>query len=392
MSCPFAKFASLFPCATKEDSSYHHRSSSSSSSSSPSSSLSEALRLGTASSHRAVEKSLGVSLLLQSINPSTSSTSPLKFDKVDYIRFNIMLACIYIALEASLHNSREQVLVKALFNDAGLMQALARTQGLLRDVGVHLGTVELHTGATLADLAEASREENAAISLSSVVAEDVESEGARGRLLQLVQSSLPIALLLNPTETRNTGLTEEHIALLTPAQMHATLSYVSTLLNLSQTGNRGPLLSHAYTRYLGDLSGGQHIVRKLCKRFATDKGDGFEFYSFSAGADLKSRFRVAMQSTLPNPATTSALVAEANRAFDLNTALFESLLPADLRMQPERVQVEPNQKLGAVQVALKGKDTGHRWMMVALACVAMALWIGYSFMLVKQGFVQGAVA
>jgi heme oxygenase (biliverdin-producing, ferredoxin) len=44
------------------------------------------------------------------------------------------------------------------------------------------------------------------------------------------------------------------------------------------------LLSHAYVRYLGDLSGGQIIRKRLVKAYdLPGTGDGVRFYIFSDG-------------------------------------------------------------------------------------------------------------
>lgn len=41
------------------------------------------------------------------------------------------------------------------------------------------------------------------------------------------------------------------------------------------------LLSHAYVRYLGDLSGGQYIRRRVAKAYELpDTGEGVRFYIF----------------------------------------------------------------------------------------------------------------
>lgn len=431
MSCPFAKFASLFPISTtttaaaagitdaqlEKFESIHGfapplpPSSSSSSSSSASMkdkkgiqhlTLSEALRVGTSASHRAVEKSKGVSVLLQSVSSSSSSTTTtttaedvLNFDRVDYVRFNVMLACIYIALEAALHQGRTDPLLAPLFEDQGLVEELVRSRALLNDVGSHLETIRLHLGVTLEDLAEESLEEcltpTSQNDQQNVHEEDgdddVEDPCARQRLFELVDRWLPTALQLSParseacTSREENGLTRDHVKLLKPVQVKSVLKYVQTLLDLAEpttttSSSAGFLLSHAYTRYLGDLSGGQHIVRKVSKRFAVDPSLllhfrsssqlGFEFYHFSQPTTaLKARFRVAMEagfrcvSTRTRSAVTRSLVDEANRAFDLNTALFESLLPKHLRMSPSpEPQPEPKPEASVVVVNTSAKGKG----------------------------------
>lgn len=211
------------------------------------------------------------------------------------------------------------------------MAELKRARALGKDVEDHLEVIELHTGSDLVDLADQVREERCfASSDVAAVGVDVEDPVKRETLFRLVSTSSP-----------DTTLTCDHIDLLSPAQTSSTLKYITSLLDLSNTANAGLLLSHAYTRYLGDLSGGQHILKKVSKRFpilaSIDKPHvGFEFYHFHSGQDLKARFRTAMESNFASLPTTQihALVTEANTAFDLNTEIFESLLPPDLRLSP----------------------------------------------------------
>ncbi|TKY91019.1 hypothetical protein EX895_001018 [Sporisorium graminicola] len=408
MTCPFAKFASILPIApTKSPHSFHAVHALNTpigSTNKVALTLSDALRVGTAQSHRAVEKSRGVSLLLQSVSAPTSSPTStassssleqeaLSFDRLDYVRFNVMLACVYIALEGSMAAARDNRLLAPLFADAGLLGLLVRSRVLLDDVSAHLATIESHTGAGLAELAEQAREEHSFAADTAAVPEDVEDPTSRLQLLALVRASLPSAARLSP-EWRGAELTEDHLALLHPAQVCATLSYVRRLTDLSRSPSStgGLLLSHAYTRYLGDLSGGQHIVKKVSKRFPIStesaQGSGFAFYAFDTSTDLKARFRSAMEHASPadshHPAVVQQLVGEANTAFDLNTALFESLLPASLRMGQQEEREHPDARAGPVQtgkaVEQAAANTWTAETVVALAAavvfaVSTTVWI-----------------
>ncbi len=89
------------------------------------------------------------------------------------------------------------------------------------------------------------------------------------------------------------------------------------------------LVAHAYTRYLGDLSGGQVLKSLLRRALALREGEGVAFYDFPGLPDLaaaKRDFRARLD-TLPGatPALHDALVAEANHVFALNLSLFRSL-------------------------------------------------------------------
>ncbi|WP_019506683.1 heme oxygenase (biliverdin-producing) [Pleurocapsa sp. PCC 7319] len=88
------------------------------------------------------------------------------------------------------------------------------------------------------------------------------------------------------------------------------------------------LVSHCYTRYLGDLSGGQ-ILKKISQRAMnlTD-GEGTAFYEFEDIPDekaFKDNYRQAMNELPIDEATAQRIVDEANDAFGLNMKLFQEL-------------------------------------------------------------------
>lgn len=394
MTCPFAKLAGILPIAPSSKShAFHaahslHATNISTSSFDFTPTLSEALRVGTSASHRAVEKSRGVSLLLQSVPSSSASTSEqLKFDRLDYVRFQIMLGCVYVVLEASLFTAREARLIAPLFQ-GNLMRNLARSASVWRDIEAHLETIERHTGSELVDLAEQASEERAFAPSDAGEEQDRENSISRGTLFDLVHKAFPTAMQLCPENTSTVRLTQDHIALLTPAQIHSTLKYVSTLATLSDD-QAGLLLAHAYTRYLGDLSGGQHILKKVAKRFpipsASSSTDGFAFYDFHNSSQLKPDFRLAMEAGLATlrdkQIVIDGVVAEANKAFDLNTSLFESLLPADLRISAQHeheleLELEPEPKQNVPRpsaVLLHTQVAGKGWVRGEMAVVGGVL-------------------
>lgn len=88
------------------------------------------------------------------------------------------------------------------------------------------------------------------------------------------------------------------------------------------------LIAHAYTRYLGDLSGGQ-LLKKIAQRGMNLKnGEGTAFYDF---VDLqnpkafKATYRQALNDLPLNEDTIARIVDEANLAFKLNMGLFQEL-------------------------------------------------------------------
>ncbi|MFE3634356.1 heme oxygenase (biliverdin-producing) [Streptomyces cellostaticus] len=91
----------------------------------------------------------------------------------------------------------------------------------------------------------------------------------------------------------------------------------------------GGYVAHHYTRYLGDLSGGQ-IIRDRAERtwgFAR-KGDGVRFYVFEDIANpaaFKRGYRERLDAVDADELERQRIVAECKRAFALNTAVFEAL-------------------------------------------------------------------
>ena len=88
------------------------------------------------------------------------------------------------------------------------------------------------------------------------------------------------------------------------------------------------LVAHCYTRYLGDLSGGQ-ILKKISQRAMNlTNGEGTAFYEFDRISDekaFKNKYRQAMDELPIDMATAEKIVDEANAAFGRNMELFEEL-------------------------------------------------------------------
>ena len=62
-------------------------------------------------------------------------------------------------------------------------------------------------------------------------------------------------------------------------------TYAGRIASLSASPEPAPLLAHAYVRYLGDLSGGQVIRRRVARAYGLeeDNGAGVAFYEFKLG-------------------------------------------------------------------------------------------------------------
>ncbi len=115
-----------------------------------------------------------------------------------------------------------------------------------------------------------------------------------------------------------------------PPPSPAAQSYVD---RLHEIGVKNPslLVAHAYTRYLGDLSGGQTLARVAKKTMnLKDDGRGTAFYEFEKiprkqHKAFKNAYREKLDSLRVSSAVADELVNEANLAFAFNTAMFEEL-------------------------------------------------------------------
>jgi heme oxygenase (biliverdin-producing, ferredoxin) len=88
-------------------------------------------------------------------------------------------------------------------------------------------------------------------------------------------------------------------------------------------GDGARLIAHAYTRYLGDLSGGQ-ILQRLLERSLELRPSELSFYDFPRFADLaalKADYRKALDQAGAQASDPQAVVEEGAIAFSLNIDL-----------------------------------------------------------------------
>lgn len=107
----------------------------------------------------------------------------------------------------------------------------------------------------------------------------------------------------------------------------AAKDYVQRIRDLSASDPQ-LLVAHSYTRYLGDLSGGQ-ILKKIAQRAMNlSEGQGTAFYEFKEIPDekaFKAEYRSALDELPVDEATADRIVDEANAAFGMNMKLFQEL-------------------------------------------------------------------
>ena len=114
-------------------------------------------------------------------------------------------------------------------------------------------------------------------------------------------------------------------ALITPSD--ACQQYVN---RIREVADEDPelLVGHHYTRYLGDLSGGQ-ILRGIAeKALSLPEGEGLYFYEFEKIEDkkeFKNNYRSSLNQLPINQSQANAIITEANYAFRLNMYMFDEL-------------------------------------------------------------------
>jgi heme oxygenase len=87
-------------------------------------------------------------------------------------------------------------------------------------------------------------------------------------------------------------------------------------------------VAHSYTRYLGDLSGGQILKNIAVNAMNLTDGQGTAFYEFETISDekaFKNQYRAALNELPIDEATADRIVDEANDAFGKNMKMFMEL-------------------------------------------------------------------
>ncbi|NEQ96357.1 MAG: heme oxygenase (biliverdin-producing) [Cyanothece sp. SIO2G6] len=106
-----------------------------------------------------------------------------------------------------------------------------------------------------------------------------------------------------------------------------TQAYVQRIREISGTQPE-LLIAHSYTRYMGDLSGGQ-ILKKIAQRALNlSNGQGTSFYEFQDVADakqFKALYRQRLNEISLDETMVERIVDEANTAFSLNMNLFKEI-------------------------------------------------------------------
>ncbi|QIM17262.1 DUF2470 domain-containing protein [Leucobacter insecticola] len=109
----------------------------------------------------------------------------------------------------------------------------------------------------------------------------------------------------------------------------ATAAYVARIREVSEARWVAGIVAHHYTRYLGDLSGGQMIAKRVAKQHELS-GEGVAFYDFAELGSIpafKDDYRAALDRLGASLSTAERadMLEEVRTAYGFNTAVFVDL-------------------------------------------------------------------
>jgi len=149
----------------------------------------------------------------------------------------------------------------------------------------------------------------------------------------LRMASDPVAnLFISPALTRLPAIEDDLAFLLGDewadriAPLPATVRYTSRIREVGRSWPGG-FIAHHYTRYLGDLSGGQ-IIRTLLQRQYGFETNGVGFYLFADIAKpklFKDTYRSQLDAVEWTEDERDRVIEEVGLAFRFNTELFDDL-------------------------------------------------------------------
>ncbi|MGN6694644.1 MAG: heme oxygenase (biliverdin-producing) [Aquihabitans sp.] len=155
--------------------------------------------------------------------------------------------------------------------------------------------------------------------------DQLESQGARLASDPIAAAFVDAALLRLPAlstdlaELAGSDWRAEH-----PASP-ATAAYVSAIERASAWS--GGFVAHHYTRYLGDLSGGQHIGRVAARTYGLAPGRGGHFAAFAIedAAAYREAYRVKLDQAAWDGGERRRVIDEVHEAYRYNQAVLAAL-------------------------------------------------------------------
>lgn len=150
-------------------------------------------------------------------------------------------------------------------------------------------------------------------------------------------ASDPVAApFITPQLTRLPAIEEDLAFLIGPdwresiTPLPTTERYARRIAEVASEGWAGGFIAHHYTRYLGDLSGGQ-VIRTLMQRQFGFETNGVGFYLFDQIAkpkEFKETYRDQLDAVAWDAAERERVIEEVVAAYRFNTELFVDLSDA----------------------------------------------------------------
>ncbi|KAF9405146.1 hypothetical protein BGZ94_003741 [Podila epigama] len=150
---------------------------------------------------------------------------------------------------------------------------------------------------------------------------DAHKDNANVQLIYFPKELARKATLEEDLEFFNGPEWREMLTPVSPAQQ----AYIDAIERCSSTKPE-LLIAHSYVRYLGDLSGGQILSKKLQKYNELPEGKGVAFYHFENVDDteaFKDLFRKRLNQVEVDEETHKAIVQESCQAFIRNIDIFQ---------------------------------------------------------------------
>jgi heme oxygenase len=109
------------------------------------------------------------------------------------------------------------------------------------------------------------------------------------------------------------------------AALPATTTYCTRLRDVAFGADTG-FVAHHYTRYLGDLSGGQYLGPAIARSYGLS-GDGHRFFVFPQidAPAFRAHYRGLLDALPWSPVQEHAFLAEVGEAYRLNIAVLDEL-------------------------------------------------------------------
>ena len=144
------------------------------------------------------------------------------------------------------------------------------------------------------------------------------------------------AAFITPQLTRLPAIEDDLEFLIGPdwrsevSPLPTTARYAARVREIADEGWAGGFIAHHYTRYLGDLSGGQ-VIRTLMQRQFGFETNGVGFYLFDQIAkpkEFKETYRDQLDAVAWDEAERERVIEEVVAAYRFNTELFLDLASA----------------------------------------------------------------